>query len=289
MSTQLKRSESFFRGYDGAKIFMQSWEVPNSCGTIIFTHGQAEHSDCYNRLIQGFQNSPDGKNWSFIGWDMRGHGKSEGIRGYAKDFDEYVLDYNIFLETCLKLPTVTDKPIILLAHSMGCLVQTCALHDKKHEAVKAQVLSSPLFGVSVPVPGWKDTGSIFVNSLFPKLTLGNEIKNEQLTRDPEVIREYEKDTYRHNKISSGVYLGFKREFEKVISHAQEMTIPTLMHISDNDPVVSSPMAIKFFENLNSTHKDLKIVEGGTHELYNDIVRDEVIEHVINFCNQFKKA
>jgi len=289
MSKTLKRSESFFKGYDGAKLFMQSWEPQNACGTIIFTHGQAEHSECYNRLIQGFQNHPDGQRWSFIGWDMRGHGRSEGIRGYAKDFDEYVLDYKIFLELCLKTSLVQNKPIVILAHSMGGLVQTCALHDKKYDSIQAQVLSSPLFGVSVPVPTWKDTGSVLVNTLFPKLTLGNEIKNEQLTRDPEVIREYEKDTYRHNKISSGVYLGFKREFEKVIAHAQEITLPTLLHISDNDPVVSSPMAIKFFENLKSEYKDLKIVEGGTHELYNDIARDEVIEHVINFCNQFKKA
>lgn len=285
----LKRSESFFEGYDGSKLYTQMWEAAKPCGTIIFTHGQAEHSDCYNRLIQRFQKNDSGKDWNFIGWDMRGHGKSEGIRGYAKDFDEYVLDYNLFLELCLKIPNITNKPIILLSHSMGGLVQTCALHDKKHTQFQAQVLSSPLFGVSVPVPNWKDTGSSLVNLIAPKITLGNEIKNEQLTRDPEVIKEYEKDTYRHNKISSGVYLGFKREFEKVISLAQEITLPTLMHISDNDPVVSSPMAMKFFENLASTDKDLKIIEGGTHELYNDIVRDEVIDYVVHFCEKFKKA
>jgi len=285
----LKRSESFFKGYDGSKLYMQLWENQNPCGTIIFTHGQAEHSDCYSRLIQGFQNSDSGKHWNFIGWDMRGHGKSEGIRGYAKDFDEYVLDFNIFLDICLKIPNITTKPILLLAHSMGCLVQTCALHDKNHNQIQAQILSSPMFGVSVPVPTWKDTGSNLVNMLIPKLTLGNEIKNEQLTRDPLVIKEYEKDTYRHNKISAGVYLGFKREFEKILSRASEINLPTLMHISDNDPVVSSPMALKFFESLSSTDKDLKIIEGGTHELYNDIVRDEVIEYVIQFCEKYKKV
>lgn len=285
----LKRSESFFRGYDGAKLFMQQWVTENPCGTILFTHGQAEHSDCYSRLIQGFQNNPAGKNWNFIGWDMRGHGKSEGLRGYAKDVEEYILDFNHFIETCLKITGVSEKPVLLLAHSMGGLVQTCYLHAKDTLPFSAQILSSPLFGVSVPVPGWKDTGSTFVNLLAPKLTLGNEIKNEQLTRDPEVIREYEKDTYRHNKISSGVYLGFKREFSKISAYAQEITLPTLMHISDNDPVVSSPAALQFFENLKSSVKDLKIVEGGTHELYNDIVRDDVIDHVVQFCEKFKKA
>lgn len=283
----MKRSESFFRGYDQTKLYLQKWDASNSCGTILITHGQAEHSDCYNRLIDGFQKSEQGKNWSFIGWDMRGHGKSEGVRGYAKDVDEYVLDYHLFLEECLRIDSVKNKPVILLAHSMGGLVQSCALREKKYDQFNAQVLSSPLFGVSVPVPVWKDSGSEILNSLLPKLTLGNEIKNEQLTRDPEVIKEYEQDTYRHGKISAGVYLGFKREFERIITTAGSITLPTLLHISDNDPVVSTAQAKVFFDNLAATDKELKIYEGGTHELYNDIVREDVYKLVIDFCNRHK--
>ncbi len=283
----MKRSESFFRGYDQTKLYLQKWDASNSCGTILITHGQAEHSDCYNRLIDGFQKSEQGKNWSFIGWDMRGHGKSEGVRGYAKDVDEYVLDYHLFLEECLRIDSVKNKPVILLAHSMGGLVQSCALREKKYDQFNAQVLSSPLFGVSVPVPAWKDSGSEILNSLLPKLTLGNEIKNEQLTRDPEVIKEYEQDTYRHGKISAGVYLGFKREFERIITTAGSITLPTLLHISDNDPVVSTAQAKVFFDNLAATDKELKIYEGGTHELYNDIVREDVYKLVIDFCNRHK--
>lgn len=284
----MKRSESFFKGYDGTKLYMQKWQPQGeSCGTILITHGQAEHSDCYQRLVEGFQNLEAGKNWTFIGWDMRGHGKSEGLRGYAKDFDEYVLDFQIFIEQIVNDSTYNQKPIILLAHSMGGLTQTCALREKKHKALTAQVLSSPFFGLAIEVPQWKDVGSSVLNQFLPKLTLGNEIKNEQLTRDPEIIKEYEKDLYRHNKISSGVYLGFKREFEKIVQHASEIHIPTLLHISDNDPVVSSPSALKFFEHLSSSNKELKIFEGAKHELYNDINRKDVYETVVQFCNKFK--
>jgi alpha-beta hydrolase superfamily lysophospholipase len=283
----MKRSESFFRGYDQTKLYLQKWDATNSCGTILITHGQAEHSDCYNRLIDGFQKSTDGKNWSFIGWDMRGHGKSEGIRGYAKDFDEYVLDYHLFLEECLRIPSVKNKPVLLLAHSMGGLVQACALHEKKYDQFNAQVLSSPMFGVSVPIPSWKESGSELINMFLPKMTLGNEITNEQLTRDSEVIKQYEQDTYRHNKISAGVFLGFKREFEKVITTAGSITLSTLLHISDEDPVVSTPQAQIFFKNLMATDKELKIFDGGKHELYNDTIREDVYKTVIDFCNRHK--
>ncbi len=291
----MKRSELFFKGHDGTKLYLQKWEVHNPTGTILLTHGQAEHSDCYQRFIEGLhrQSQKFNTSWNVIAWDMRGHGKSDGLRGYAHDFDDYVLDYHCFIEESLRTlaPDLKNStsPLILAAHSMGGLVQTCALREKKHPHFQAQILSSPMFGVSVEVPAWKDLGSVAINRLFPKLTLGNEIKNEDLTRDLEIIKEYEKDTYRHNKISAGVYLGFKREFEKVLSYAHEIHLPTLLHISDNDPIVSSPIALKFFDNLSSTTKELKIIEGGRHELYNDSPREDVFAFVAEFLNRIIKG
>jgi alpha-beta hydrolase superfamily lysophospholipase len=277
-----QRSETFFSGYDGIKLFLQKWIDPEARGTILFTHGQAEHSECYHRLIQGFEN----EGWNFIGWDMRGHSRSAGIRGYAKDFDDYVLDYKIFVELCKTFPEVKDKPIVLLGHSMGALVQTCSLLEKQTPGISAQVLSSPFFEVSLTVPAWKDSGASLLNALFPKVTLGNEIKNSDLTRDLDIIREFEQDTYRHNKISSGVYLGLKREFPKVLSRASEINVPTFLHISDQDPIVSSPTALKFFDLLSSQKKGLKIIEGGKHELYNDTAREDVYKAVIEFLKPF---
>ena len=283
-----QRSELFFSGYENAKLFLQKWSAANSVGTILFTHGQGEHSDCYDRLITGFENT----GWSFIGWDLRGHGRSEGLRGYAQDFNEYTADYDLFLKQVLPLTEVKNKPVILLSHSMGALIHTCAWIKKAYTEdfpnIKAQVLSSPLFGVAVDVPAWKDAGASLMHRFAPKLTLGNEIKNEALTRDKSVIREYESDTYRHDRISSGVYLGFKREFPQVAAHAAEIKLPTFLNISDHDPVVSSEAALKIFDLFPTKIKGLKIVEGAKHELFNDTCRNEVIAAVIEFLNQFKK-
>ncbi len=282
------RSESFFSGYDGAKLFLQKWTAPDAKGTILITHGQGEHSDCYLRLIYALDGLGAGRGWNFIAWDLRGHGKSEGLRGYAKDFDEYILDYKVFLDLALGLHEVHSKPVVLLGHSMGGLVQTCALSEKKHlnDIITAQILSSPLYDVALEVPKWKDKGAELINSFLPKLTLHNEITNNLLTRDLEVIREYEQDIYRHNRISPGVYLGFKREFQRIISKAGDINIPTLLHISDADPVVSSTSALKFFDALSSENKTLKIFEGAQHELYNDLVRAGVFKAVIDFLKQF---
>lgn len=283
------RSETFFKGYDQSKLFLQTWSRPDAVGTILFSHGQAEHSDCYLRLIAGLDKTKNTTKWNFIGWDMRGHGKSDGLRGYAKDFTEYILDYDLFYKECLEINFVKNKKIVLLGHSMGALIQTCALAENKYSEINqhvvGQILSSPLFGVAVSVPQWKDLGANLMNHLIPKLTLGNELTNEMLTRDPEVIREYEKDTYRHNKISAGVYLGFKNEFLKMNETIQSISLQTLLLMSDSDPVNSSPDALKYFDALSSTQKSLKIFEGAKHELFNDTCRDEAYKTVSDFLQQ----
>lgn len=276
----IKRSESYFKGHDNEKLFLQMWTHPEAQASIIITHGQAEHSECYQRLVDGLTKHIP---LNFIAWDLRGHGKSNGLRGYARDFDDYVLDYHCFYNEGVKLDFVQKLPLIALGHSMGGLIQTCALSEGQFPLIKAQILSSPLFGLNLAVPLWKESAATWANKIAPKITLGNEIKYDQLTRDLEVIKEYEKDSYRHNKISPSVFLGMKREMENNPSRALNITIPTFLNISSSDPIVSSSSAIQFFESIASQNKVLKLVEGGKHELYNDICRDEVFKSISDFC------
>ena len=284
-----RRSETFFKGYDQSKLFLQTWSHPEAIGTILFTHGHGEHSDSYLRLISGLDKIKGAKKWNFVGWDLRGHGKSQGLRGYAKDFNEYVLDYDFFIKESLKIDFVQNKKIILFSHSMGGLVQILGLldfkFDEQYPQIVGQILSAPLTGLAVHVPAWKDMGASALNQFLPKLTLPTDLKNEMLTRDPEIIREFERDTYRHTKMSPGVYLGIKENFIKIFKQASEINLSTHLLMSDSDPVNSSAEALKFFDALSSTKKSLKFFEDARHELINDTCRDETCIIISEYLEQ----
>lgn len=284
-NTLHSRAEKFFKGYDGIKLFLQTWEHPQARGTVLITHGQAEHSDCYDRLISGLSKHLE---LNFVAWDMRGHGKSDGQRGFAQNFTDYVEDYDLFLEEAKQLSFLKNKPLFLLAHSMGGLVQSCALVKTKYSRATAQILSAPLFDLDIPIPIWKESAAGLINQFLPKLTLSNEIKYEFLTRDINVIKEYEKDTYRHGRISPAVFLGMKSEGQRLQSEASEILIPTFLTVSDHDPIISTKAALQFFENLGSPEKTLKIVDGGKHELFNDTCREEVFKSISEFCSSYLK-
>lgn len=279
MSTQ---SEGYFKSFDQSQIFFQSWEKKNAIGHVIITPGQGEHSECYHRLVRFFEKDP----WSFYGWDTRGHGRSDGKRGYVSDFNDYLKDYQIFLDLILKK---INGPVVLLAHSMGGLIQLKFLAEiftpEKYPSIKAQVCSSPLLGVALPVPKIKDLGAQFLAQFLPKLTLWNEITNRMLTRDLDVIKEFEVDPLRHDVLSSQVYLGFKENFASLPEKANQIKMPTLFQIAEKDEVVSSQAAIQFFDRLASAHKRILIYgDGATHEIYNDIIREQVYQDLHSFLS-----
>jgi alpha-beta hydrolase superfamily lysophospholipase len=281
-----KRSEGFFKGYQDANLFFQVWEPTRPIkGTMIITHGQGEHSEAYIRLIDAFQDDC----WRIYAWDLRGHGRSEGRRGFVADFDDYCRDFKIFIDQVMAMPEVAKNPVVLFCHSMGATVQLKSVIRNPDIKAAAMILSAPLLGVALPVPAYKATAAGVLNSFLPQVTLGNEITNDMLTRDPDVVREFEHDALRHNRISSGAFLGMMEAFEFIIPRASDVKLPTLMAISDTDPVVSTSKAVEFFENMGSKKKELKLYPGAKHEIVNDIIRKDVFQDFKKYLDQILES
>ena len=288
MAASFNRVEGSFNSFDSTKIFYQGWKpVPGPTkATIIIAHGHGEHSDSYHRVVSHFEN----KGYEIWAADMRGHGRSEGLRGYAKSFQDYIQDYGLFLDLILKK---VDKknPVILMAHSMGGLVQLSALLKRNQNDFKAQIISAPLLGVAVEVPAIKKHGAVLIERLMPKLTLNSEVTNEMLTREPEIMREFDKDPLRHIKMSSGVYLGFTQQIEDLMPRAGEIKIPTLIQCPEKDPLCSTEATRKFADLMDPAFKKFLVYgDGARHEMYNDIHRAEVFKDMDHFLDtQLKNA
>lgn len=274
------QKEGFINGYQDLQLFYQCWEKKNAKGSIIFTHGLGEHSDSYHRLIENFKND----HWNFYGWDLRGHGKSEGKRGYVEGFNNFVYDLEIIVQH-LKNNIQIQEPIILLGHSLGGLITTKYLLLNDVSSISGVVLSSPGFGFALDVPFIKDRAARILKVLLPKITLWNEITYDMLTRDEDVIKEFEKDHLRHDLISSGIYLGMIESIDFIFKKAKDLKLPLFLQISDKDPVVSTSAAKDFYSRISSKNKRIILYpDGAKHENYNDIHRLEVYADLKKFLD-----
>jgi alpha-beta hydrolase superfamily lysophospholipase len=265
----LLHSEGFLSSYDGAKLYFQSWEKSTE-NLLLITHGHGEHSGSYHRVVECLSSLPV----SVIAWDLRGHGRSDGQRGYAKEFSEYSRDLEYFIYLLNQKKIAKFKKLFLFAHSMGGLIQMQCLSGADF-GIAGQILSSPCFGIKLPVPFIKELASAVAETYFAKLTLPTDIDYDTLSRIPEVKKEYETDLLRHQKMSAGVFSGMKKAFLAVEAQLSRLKTPTLIQIPQEDPVVDSQKTQSLVQQVKNPLILLRTYQNRRHELYNDLESAEV--------------
>jgi alpha-beta hydrolase superfamily lysophospholipase len=280
----IQRSEFYLKTPDtNESIFLQRWKAEGSAKlTILVTHGVAEHSDCYNMTAHSLAS----EGIDVYAWDLPGHGKSYGQRGYISNFEEYVERLNFTLEEVKKI-TQQKTPIVLFGHSLGGLITTqFALHYNGKHGCKAICLSSPGFGVAVKVPFIKDQLARILVNVAPKLTIPHELNFEDLSRDRTITSTYSKDPLRHSKYSAPLYIGMLGAMNESIERAHQLRDKFFIQAAGTDRIVDVEATQKFFSRLGSTDKELKIYPESYHEIFNDLNRKEVVDDLLSYLRQF---
>ena len=275
----MNREEGYFRGFNDFELFYQAWTVESPKAILIITHGLGEHSECYQRLVEGIQELE----LSVYAWDMRGHGRSEGKRGVCREFFDYCRDLKCFHNFVKKREA--DHQIFQLGHSMGGLVVTCGLLNDIGTELKGHILSSPLFQIGVNVPRLKEMAGSMASKWLPDLTLHNEISYPQLSRDESVLEEYERDHLRHDKISTKLFTDLLETTRHALDHAVQIRVPILVQQAGHDTVVGVEATRKFFSKLSSQDKTFFLYEGYLHEIYNDLGRERVYSDLMDWINK----
>jgi lysophospholipase len=277
------RSVSRVAGLGGIDLFCEIEGPPRPRGTLLITHGQGEHSQCYLRLKEAVR--PLGLRIAV--WDLRGHGQSVGRRGYVREFSDYAADLARVREHVISATRpAPGQAFYMLGHSMGGLIQMCYALENPHLPVTALVFSSPLFGLSVSVPGIKRMAAVALSALFPRVTLGSELPRDLLSADPDVLAEYERDTLRHSRMSPAAFLGAMAAIRRVESRISQLRHRSLFQIPVTDPICDSAATRRLVEQLDPA-LGCRIHEYADrrHEIYRDLGREQVFADLARFLEE----
>ncbi len=282
---ELQRSEGNFLS-GSTELFYQRWLNPSARATLVLTHGMGEHSEAYVKSADAL-----GKlGWNIVAWDLRGHGRSAGKRGHVDHFSDFTSDLSQLLLHLQKNGQL-QQPFVLVGHSMGGLITLKYLIDETKEGASddprpsACILSSPLLEVALKVPAVKEFASKVLNNFWPSLTLYNEIQYTDLTRDPEWLKTYDRDSLRHDKISPALYQGMVETMKDVMADAEKIKLPIEILAAGHDKVVSLKATEAFFEKVSSPMKKMIVYKESYHEIFNDLERESVFRDL----NQFLKT
>lgn len=283
MAPMITRSELYLP-VDGTsdKLFLQKWNNPseNEKGIVVITHGVAEHSDCHHSLAETLAHN----GYTTYGWDLPGHGKSYGKRGYIKNFDEFSTALNLVLDNVhLKH---RNANIFMFGHSLGGLITLYHALQYPEAPSCALCLSSPALGVAMEVPKIKDQAARILNTFAPKITIPHEINYYDLSRDHELIETYFKDPLRHKKFSAPLYLGTLEAMATVLNKADQLQKPLFIQAAGVDRVTDTSATERFYQKLTTQNKALKIYNNSFHEIFNDLDKKEVIDDLMKYLREF---
>lgn len=101
-----------------AQIKLATYRYPaeKTKGVIIFFHNICYHMG----LVANTAKFMASNGYTFVGYDQRGHGKSEGERGYLDDSKLVMKDANTFIGIIFK--TYPNVPVFLMGHGLGSLL-----------------------------------------------------------------------------------------------------------------------------------------------------------------------
>ena len=266
--------ESMFLGSRDIKIFYSVDKVENPKAAVIFVHGICEHLGRYNYLKDKFIES----GYNVYRYDARGHGKSEGKRGYLESFDDYLEDLDIFVGMVRK--ENKESKVIIVGHSMGGLVAT-AYASKYPDKVDLLAIS----GGATQCPKTASAIRFLPFNLIGKLQYANKLGGA-VCSVKEVVDEYNKDSLVLKRISFRL-LGnaFVIGTKFVKDNIKNIKCPTFVLHGEKDGVVEAKIGEWTYSNLNCKDKKIKIYPNLYHEIFNEVTKDEVIQDLIDWCNE----
>jgi lysophospholipase len=265
----LIHASGYFKTRRGPALFYQQWTIPKTQALVVIVHGAGEHSSRYQPTARRLND--DG--YAVYAFDLPGQGRSPGIRGHIRRFDDYLSDLDDFLRFIA--PQAAEHRPILVGHSFGGLVSTyyALLHP---EAIAGLVCSSPLWDLALVVPRWKQILAHALAPLWPSLTLSRPlIGAEMLSHDPEAQAQYLHDPLIHGKTSVRLYVELRRRFAQLPQLIGRLSMPVLVLQAGEDRVVSVEATKTLFALIGASQKRLIVYEGYCHELFNEVGRDVV--------------
>ena len=129
----------------------------------------------------------------------------------------------------------------------------------------------------------KLAGKVFSRWL-PDIAFRQNLSYNKLSRDREVVNEYQHDHLRHDKISPQLFFDLNHHCKYLLENASKITLPVIVMQGGYDTIVDVDASKDYFEKVSSTDKTLKIYEGYYHEIFNDIEREKTYADLISWLN-----
>jgi alpha-beta hydrolase superfamily lysophospholipase len=267
----IKHQEGYFSGVEGYQLYYQRWypvSPPQSIQVII--HGLGSHSSTFGNLVEFLGD----RGYVVYAWDLRGHGRSPGQRGYINNWREFREDLRAFLQ--LIEAQENNLPLFLLGQSLGgTIALDYALHYR--DRLNGLVLFAPALEVHIS-PIKLVLGRIF-SQFIPRFSLNTGLDLTAGSRNSQIISAYLQDPLIHPKGTARLATEFFQTVTWIEKHTDLLQVPLLILHGGADKIAMPKSSRHLFDKITLADKEIHEYPQSYHELYNDLNYQDVLADI----------
>jgi lysophospholipase len=241
--------------------------------SVLMSYGYFENMKRYREVIE---------RWNARGilvaiYDHRGHGLSEGARGYISRFDEYLDDTSDLLTELSKDESWKSlTPPMLFGHSMGGLV-SIHIALRAGDRIGGLALSSPYLALAQELAAPKLVVGKLLSRFAPSISLAGDLKGTDCTHDVAIANAYDHDPMNFRKANVRWFTETVKAQEEAMAQAHKLTVPIFCLQAGDDKVTRAEVTERFMERVSSVDRHFQRLPGLYHEILNEPDRATWIE------------
>ena len=239
----------------------------------VITFGYFENMKRYREVIERW----NARGIAVATYDLRGHGLSEGRRGFISRFTDYTDDLQALL-TELDKDDVLRKlgPPVLFGHSLGGLISIHGALGAKRP-LTGLALSSPYLAIAKPVPAIKLIPGRILSRFVPTISMPAGVRGADCTRSQEIAEAYEDDPMNFKNANVRWFTESSRAQNEAQERAPEIKIPVLCIQGAADKIAQAAASEHFMARVGSADKEFAALPDHYHEVLNEPDRASTID------------
>lgn len=289
--------EKTWKAKDGQRTYCQYWEPETDIRAIVcLVHGLGEHSGRYAHVAEHLNRA----GFALLSADLRGHGKSDGMRGHIASSDIYLDHIDRLLDEARRQGG--DLPLFLYGHSLGGIAALFYVlkhppewvegpgvypdppvvfhpkHQPEFRGVRGVVVTSPGLRTALENQALKIFLAKTIGAVLPAARMPTGLDAEQISRDPEVVRRYKSDPLVHDQASAALAKYTLEMIPWIFEHAPEFSLPLLIMHGAADKIAYSWGSVELAGEIGPMCT-LHIWNDMYHELHNEPEKDQVLDQI----------
>ena len=271
----MEHREGRFTGCKGLNLYYQCWlPEENPKAVLLVVHGWAEHSGRYMNLVNYFVP----KGYAICALDQRGHGKSEGVRGYVERFSDYLDDLETFFD--IVRSEHGDTKIFLVGHSLGAAIAIAYAVTVDHQKdLSGLIVSGAVIKPGSSLPSALIPLARIMSFVLPRLGV-TILDASAISQDNAVVNAYINDplVYR-GKITCRLSAEMLALLRNLPSEVPQINLPILIMHGTADRLCNPEGSQVLYDTVGSNDRTLKLYDGFYHEIFNEPEHEAVLADV----------